>query len=61
MDESDNHIKPVKTCPNCGAPIDMDILYAGLGDSGFEEFCTKCSWSRVSSFTKDGYITKEKS
>jgi len=61
MDESDNQIKPVKNCPKCGAPVDMDILYIGLGDSGFEEFCTKCSWSRVSSFTKGSRDIKEKS
>jgi len=60
MNESDNEIKPVKNCPKCGAPVTMDILYIGLGESSFEELCTKCSWSRVSSFTKQGCTTKEK-
>jgi hypothetical protein len=59
MDDPYNQIKPVKNCPKCGAPVTMDILYSTPGAYGFEELCTKCSWSRKSSFTEEGCTTKE--
>ena len=60
MVKSDNRIEPVENCPKCGAPIIMDIMYNGPGAAGFEEVCTKCTWSRQSHFTEEGGTTKEK-
>jgi hypothetical protein len=59
MDESDNQIKPAKNCPKCGATVTLDILYHGPGADGFEEICTKCTWSRERYFTEEGVATKE--
>jgi hypothetical protein len=60
MNKTDNEIRPIKNCPKCDAPVMMDILYHGPGADGFEERCTKCTWSREIHFTLEGGTTKEK-
>jgi len=53
-------IKPLEKCPKCGAPVTLDILFHGPGCDGFEETCTKCTYSRISQFTEKGGTTEEK-
>lgn len=53
MESSDTPRKPVDVCPECGAPVELDILYHGPGKDGFIEYCTKCEWTRESHFTGD--------